>query len=75
MTRGDVSIDWEESYFLNILLHHYNYSIDVSVRLKQPVSRLSCVGANAGTARKRPKEENGSTQKSLKKGFCHSPQN
>jgi len=33
--KGDPTINWEETFFLNTLLHHFEYQMDVSVRVRK----------------------------------------
>lgn len=32
--KGDPRINWEESFLLNVLLHHFEYEMEVSIRIK-----------------------------------------
>jgi len=38
--KGDPCINWEETFFLNVLLHHFEYQIDVSVRRRGDVNSV-----------------------------------
>jgi len=41
--KEDPEINWEETFYLNVLLHHFEYQIEVSIRTrKQETESRNC---------------------------------
>ena len=45
--KNDPNIDWECTQMLNVLLHHYQYTVEVSVRTKNPATRYQFLHCNS----------------------------